>query len=124
MEQQVKKTLWILIAVWIILIIYIILYYQIPVFQDFIENGRNGLANWATSQTNVAWMLLMSLFICFIGSASIGIPIPFPLVLFVFGGSIYDGFLNDLGTQVLVFQNGEFWGLMIAAMLRFPGLKL
>ena len=117
MEQQIKKTLMTLIVVWIALVIYIVLYYLIPAFQTFIENGRNGLADWATSQSNVAWMLLMSLFICFIGSASIGIPIPFPLVLFVFGDSIYNGFLDDLGTQQLVFQSGEFWGLMIGCIL-------
>jgi len=94
-----------------------VLYYTVPAVSDFIDSGRNALAIWAASSENIGWMLSISFLISFLGSASIGIPIPFALVLFGFGKSIYDGFFLDLESMNLVFQNAEFWGLMIGCIL-------
>ena len=81
LKKEVKKLSITLLAVWTFIIIYLVLYYTIPAVSDFIDSGRNALAIWAASSENIGWMLSISFLISFLGSASIGIPIPFALVL-------------------------------------------
>lgn len=117
LKDATKKLSITLLTIWILIIIYLVLYYNVLEVRNTVESVKENLAIWASSSENVVWMLSISFFISFIGSASIGIPIPFALVLFGFGESIYDGFFLELGSMELVFQNAEFWGLMIGCII-------
>lgn len=96
------------------------LFFFVPEVQNAIIDFRNNLA-YATEGSNYYWALLISLVICFLGSASIGFPIPFPFVLFSLSNSVYLKYLKDLGTMEVVLQSGPFWleimGLAIAGGL-------
>lgn len=117
LKEETKKLSLTLSIIWIAIIIYLVLYYNVTEVRNAIEAVKNDLAIWASSSENVVWMFTISFFISFLGSASIGIPIPFALVLFGFGKSIYDGFFLELQSMNLVFQNAEFWGLMIGCIV-------
>lgn len=89
-------------------IIYIFLYLYIPDFQDFINRARQNLTI-ITQGVNYFWALLISLAICFLGSASIGFPIPFPFVLFSLSDSIYRNFSN-MGLELSqILKSSPFW---------------
>jgi len=89
-------------------ILYLLLFLTIPEIQDAIIQSRQNLAG-ITEGANYYWALLISLVICFLGSASIGFPIPFPFVLFSFSNSIYLKYLNNglILNEILV--SGSFW---------------
>jgi membrane protein YqaA with SNARE-associated domain len=93
---------------YIAIIIYIFLFLLFPGFQEIIIKSRENLAN-ITQGSNYFWALLVSLTICFLGSASIGFPIPFPFVLFSLSNSIYLKYLN-LGLMTnQILATGSFW---------------
>ncbi|MHA1729082.1 MAG: hypothetical protein ACTSWY_10160 [Promethearchaeota archaeon] len=117
MEKQVKKIIISLIAIWIGIFTYLILYYNIEEVKNSVDGVKFFMANWASASENIGWMFFMSFFVCFLGSASIGIPIPFVLVLFGFGDSVYNGYLMELGSMELVFQNPEFWFVMMGCVI-------
>jgi membrane protein YqaA with SNARE-associated domain len=89
-------------------IIYIFLFLSVPSFQEFIVSARQNLII-ITEGSNYFWALLISLGMCFLGSASIGFPIPFPFVLFSLSNSIYLKYNNYGLVLVEILQNGFFW---------------
>jgi hypothetical protein len=91
---------------YIAVIIYLFLFLLFPEINKAIMQSRRDIAN-LTEGTNYIWVLIITLIICFIGSASIGFPIPFPFVLFSFSNSIYLRYRN----QGLIFNE---------IMLTFP----
>ncbi|MBY8982324.1 MAG: VTT domain-containing protein, partial [Candidatus Lokiarchaeota archaeon] len=63
-----------------------------------------------TEGANYIWALLISLVICFLGSASIGFPIPFPFVLFSLSNSILLRYMDIMGLNLdQVLGNSSFW---------------
>ncbi|MFX0001101.1 MAG: VTT domain-containing protein [Candidatus Hodarchaeota archaeon] len=101
-------------------IIYILLFLYVPEFQNLIINSRQNITV-ITQGANYFWALLISLGICFLGSASIGFPIPFPFVLFSLSNSILLKF-SSLGLDILqILQLGPFW-LEIICLALFGGL--
>lgn len=103
-----KKLIIVFTSFYIVIIIYILLFLLIPDFQDIVIKLRENLTN-ITEGSNYLWALLISLVICFLGSASIGFPIPFPFVLFSLSNSILFRYL-DAGfslNEILLF--GGFW---------------
>ncbi len=59
-----------------------------PEFQVLILKGREFFATISTS-SNYLIALLIAFFICIIGNASFGFPIPYPFILFSLSNSIY-----------------------------------
>ncbi|MFX0075614.1 MAG: hypothetical protein ACFE96_09240 [Candidatus Hermodarchaeota archaeon] len=89
-------------------IIYLILFLTVPPIQNAIIQSRQDIAG-LTEGSNYFIALLIALFICLLGNASVGFPIPYPFVLFSFANSIfirYSSFGLNLGEVLL---NGLFW---------------
>ncbi len=99
---------------------YLMLFFFVPAFHDSIIESRHNLAG-ITEGTNYYWALLISLIICFLGSASIGFPIPFPFVLFSLSNSVYMKYLNKGMELNQILSSGPFWleivGLAVAGGL-------
>ena len=89
-------------------IIYLLLYLFVPDFQDFIIESRQNIV-YITEGANYYWALFISFIICLLGSASIGFPVPFPFVLFLFSNSLYTEFGNS--GLILIFGLGVAGGL-------------
>ncbi|MFW9970878.1 MAG: VTT domain-containing protein [Candidatus Odinarchaeota archaeon] len=103
-----RKLIIVFTGFYLAVIIYIFLFTSIPSFQEFIIRARQNLII-VTEGSNYFWALLISFGICFLGSASIGFPIPFPFVLFSLSNSIYLKYSN-IGLDLLqILQNGLFW---------------
>lgn len=89
-------------------IIYLILFLTVPAFQNVIIQSRQDIAD-LTEGSNYFIALLIAFFICLLGNASVGFPIPYPFILFSFSNSIFIRYSSiglNLG-QVLL--NGPFW---------------
>ncbi len=99
-----KKLVIVFTFFYLAIIIYLLLFLTIPEFQAEIINARKNMAI-LTEGSNYFLALLVSFFICLIGNASIGFPIPYPFVLFSISQSIYYKYLL-LGE---IFGNGFFW---------------
>lgn len=111
-----KKLTVIFTSFYIMIFVYILLFLFVPDIQNAIIQSRENLTV-ITAESNYFWALLISLFICFLGSASIGFPIPFPFVLFSLSNSIILRYLN-LGLEInQIIQNGNFWGEIIGIAL-------
>ncbi|MFW9864535.1 MAG: VTT domain-containing protein [Candidatus Thorarchaeota archaeon] len=103
-----KKLAGVFIFFYIAIFIYILLFLFVPDIQNAIIQSRENLT-FLTEGSNYLWALLISFGICFLGSASIGFPIPFPFVLFSLSNSIFLKY-STIGlslTQIL--QSGSFW---------------
>jgi hypothetical protein len=101
-------------------IVYIILFLYVPSFQNLVITARQNLT-FITEGSNYFWALLISLGICFLGSASIGFPIPFPFVLFSLSDSVIRNF-SDMGLEITqILQTGSFW-FQIIGLVVFGGL--
>ncbi|MFO8020608.1 MAG: hypothetical protein R6U96_18440 [Promethearchaeia archaeon] len=102
------------------IIIYLMLFFNVPEFRQAVMESRSNVA-LITEGSNYYWALAISLGICFLGSASIGFPIPFPFVLFSLSNSVYIRYLDLLGNLTEVLQSAPFWleilGLAIAGGL-------
>lgn len=81
---------------YIAVIIYLLLFFIWDDFRELMVASRQNIA-LITEGANYFWALLISLGICFLGSASIGFPIPFPFVLFTLSNSIYLKLSAELG---------------------------
>jgi membrane protein YqaA with SNARE-associated domain len=104
-----KKLTIVFISFYLIVIIYILLFLLVPDFQDAIIQSRQDLAV-ITEGSNYFWALLISLFICFLGSASIGFPVPFPFVLFSLSDSLIIKYTINMGyTLNQMLQLTPFW---------------
>lgn len=111
-----KKLTVIFTSFYISVIIYILLFLFVPNIQNAIIQSRENLTV-ITEGSNYLWALLVSLGICFLGSASIGFPIPFPFVLFSLSNSIILRYSN-LGLNInQIIQTGTFWGEIIGIAL-------
>ena len=105
---------------YVAVIIYLLLFLTIPEFQDAIIQSREQIAN-LTQGANYFVTLLISLFICLIGNASIGFPIPYPFILFSFSQSIFTKYVS-LGLPIeMILINGYFW-LELTGIIILGGL--
>jgi len=111
-----KKLTIVFTSFYLIIIIYILLFLFFPEIQNAIIQLRENLTV-VTEGSNYYWALLISLGICFLGSASIGFPIPFPFVIFSLSNSILFRYSTSglTLTQTLVF--GGFWFEIIGITL-------
>ncbi len=89
-------------------IIYLILFLTVPEIQQAIILSRHDITG-LTDGSNYIIALLISFFICLIGNASIGFPIPYPFILFSFSNSIYLKYSIAGLTLSEVLLNGPFW---------------
>lgn len=103
-----KKLTIIFTSFYLIIIIYILLFLFIPEFQNIIIQLREDLTV-ITEGSNYYWALLISLGICFLGSASIGFPIPFPFVIFSLSNSILFRYIASGLTITQTLVSGGFW---------------
>ncbi|MHA1914110.1 MAG: VTT domain-containing protein [Promethearchaeota archaeon] len=103
-----KKLTLVFISFYLLVITYIFLFLLVPDVQNAIMQSRQNLAV-ITEGSNYIWALFISLIICFLGSASIGFPIPFPFVLFSLSNSLLIKYSN-LGYEInQILQLGPFW---------------
>ena len=114
-----KKLIIVFTFFYIAIIIYLLLFLTIPEFQAGIINSRQNMAI-LTEGSNYFLALLVSLFICFIGNASIGFPVPYPFILFSLSQSIYIRYSIDL-VMGEILRNGFFW-LEISGIAIIGGL--
>ena len=107
--MAVSKNLTIVFTIiYLIVIFYIFLFLYIPEFQNLVIISRQKLIV-ITQGANYFWALLISFGICFLGSASIGFPVPFPFVLFSLSNSVYLKYSN-MGLEITqILQTGSFW---------------
>ncbi|MFW9939789.1 MAG: VTT domain-containing protein [Candidatus Thorarchaeota archaeon] len=103
-----KKLTIVFTSFYLIIIIYILLFLFIPEIQDSIINLRENLTV-ITEGRNYYWALLISFVICFLGSASIGFPIPFPFVIFSLSNSILGKYIASGLTVNQTLGSGGFW---------------
>jgi len=97
-------------------LIYLFLFLFVPEIQTAIIKSRQNLAS-ITEGSNYIWALIISLIICFLGSASIGFPIPFPFVLFSLSNSIYLKYLNNGLILDEILKSSSFWFEIIGIAL-------
>ena len=103
-----KKFTIVFITFFLIVLLYLFLFIFVPSIQMAIVQTRHIFSS-LTQGSNYIWALLISFFICFLGTASIGFPIPFPIVLFSLSNSIIGRFL-DMGFQInQILQFSTFW---------------
>ena len=99
-----KKLTYAFIIFYLAVIIYLLSLFLIPPFQDAVIDLRNNIGG-LTAGPNYFWALFISFWICFLGSASIAFPVPFPFVLFGLSLSVIDNY----GTINQAIQSGPFW---------------
>ncbi|MHA2005956.1 MAG: VTT domain-containing protein [Promethearchaeota archaeon] len=103
-----KKLTIVFIIFYLTVIVYILLFISVPDIQKAVIQSRQNLTV-LTKGPNYFWALVISLFICFLGSASIGFPIPFPFILFSLSNSLISNYSN-LGYEIdQILQLGSFW---------------
>jgi hypothetical protein len=115
-----KKLTSVFMFFYLAIIIYLLLFLLIPSIKEAIMQNRQDIAN-LTEGSNYYWALLFALIVCFIGSASIGFPVPFPFVLFSLSNSIYLRYTNKGLILSEILMSGPFWleimGIAIAGGL-------
>jgi len=89
-------------------IIYLILFLAVPEIQQAIILSRHDITG-LTDGSNYFIALLISFFICLIGNASIGFPIPYPFILFSYSKSIYLKYSITGLTLSELLLIGPFW---------------
>lgn len=111
-----KKLTTVFIIFYLAVVVYILLFILVPDIQKAIIQSRQNLAV-LTEGSNYFWALIIALLICFLGSASIGFPIPFPFVLFSLSNSIIINYSN-LGYEInQILQLGSFWFEIVGLVL-------
>jgi len=89
-------------------IIYLILFLTVPAVQNVIVQSRQNIAG-LTEGSNYFFALLIAFFICLLGNASVGFPIPYPFLIFSFSNSIFIRY-SSLGLNLgEILLNGPFW---------------
>ncbi len=111
-----KKLTIVFTLFYLVVIIYIFLFLFVPDFQKAIIQSREAFSIF-TEGSNFFWALLISLGICFLGSASIGFPIPFPFVLFSLSNSVYFKYNNSGLTLEQILQSAPFWFEIVSLAL-------
>jgi len=88
--------------------IYLILFLTVLPIQEAIIQSRQNIAG-LTEGSNYLIALFIAFFICLLGNASVGFPIPYPFIIFSLSNSIFIRYSNlglSLGEVLL---NGPFW---------------
>jgi len=115
-----KKLTIVFMLFYLAVIAYLLLFLMVPEIQEMIMHSRRDIAN-LTEGSNYYWALLFTFIVCFIGSASIGFPVPFPFVLFSLSNSIYLRYTNRGLILSEILMSGPFWleimGIAIAGGL-------
>lgn len=115
-----KKLTIVFMLFYLAVIAYLLLFLMVPEIQEMIMRSRRDIAN-LTEGSNYFWALLFTFIVCFIGSASIGFPVPFPFVLFSLSNSIYLRYTNRGLILSEILMSGPFWleimGIAIAGGL-------
>lgn len=111
-----KKLTIVFIIFYLIVIIYMLLFLFVPDVQKIIIQSRQNLSI-VTEGKNYFWALIISFGICFLGSASIGFPVPFPFVLFSLSNSIVLKYKNSGLSLEQILQSGPFWFEIIGLTL-------
>lgn len=106
----IKRLTIVFVIIYLSVFLYLFLFIFVKPVQDFIIDARNNLTGLTEGDTYI-WALLISFLICFIGSASVGFPIPFPFVLFSLSNSIFLRFVNPpfSYTAQQIALNPDFW---------------
>ncbi|KKM13301.1 hypothetical protein LCGC14_1717610 [marine sediment metagenome] len=115
-----KKLTGVFTIFYLLVIVYIFLFLLVSDFQKAILSSRESFSA-ITEGSNYFWALLISLVICFLGSASIGFPIPFPFVLFSLSNSVYLKYVNSGLSLEQILQSGPYW-LEIVGLVLLGGL--
>lgn len=119
--MAISKKLTIVFTIFYLFVIsYIFLFLLVSDFQKAILSSRESFSA-ITEGSNYFWALMISLLICFLGSASIGFPIPFPFVLFSLSNSVYLKYVNSGLSLEQILQSGPFW-LEIVGLVLLGGL--
>ncbi len=100
-------------------ILYLLLFLYVPSVNQFILSTRASLISTLEKPSYYWWALFITFIICFLGSASIGFPIPFPVVLFTLSNSIIFKFLNRGFLFTEIIENPQFWAEIL--ILSFVG---
>jgi len=104
-----RKLSIVFIVFYLATIIYLFLFLTVPVVQDAIIQTRNNIY-LLTEGTNYILAIVISFFICLIGNASVGFPVPYPFILFSFSNSIYSNYSLSQGLVIgEILLNGYFW---------------
>lgn len=117
MNSENKKLLTILTMIWVGIVIYLFLYYTVDPIRIAITNSNESLQNWITSNDSHIWIIIMCFFISFLGSATVGFPIPFGLIIISFATTIYNSYKTELGTLLNVINSPSYWILVIPIVL-------
>lgn len=117
-----KRLTLVFLIIYLSVFLYLFLFIFVPPVQNFIISLRANIAG-LTEGDNYLWALLISFFICFVGSASVGFPVPFPFVLFSLSNSIFLRFsappYNLIAQEIAL--NPSFW-LQISGIAIIGGL--
>ncbi len=107
-----KKLILAFLIFYSVTILYLLLFLYVPEVNQFIISSRKSLTI-ITVGAGFLIAIFISFIICFLGSASIGFPVPFPVVLFSLSNSIILKYLNRgfLFDQILGFPS--FWGEIV-----------
>ncbi|MFX1238531.1 MAG: VTT domain-containing protein [Promethearchaeota archaeon] len=89
---------------YVVIIVYLVFFLFYLPFQEALIAFRSDLAG-LTAGSNYYWALLISFGICFVGSASIAFPVPFPFVLFTLSASL----MGNYATLDLATSSPTFW---------------
>lgn len=115
-----KKLTIVFMTFYLLVILYLLFLFYVPPFQDFVISTSQNLA-YITEGSNYFWALLISLGVCFLGSASLLFPIPFPFVLFSLSNSVLLKYANYGLAIEQILVSGPFWleiiGLALAGGL-------
>ncbi|MHA2430773.1 MAG: hypothetical protein ACXACC_07045 [Promethearchaeota archaeon] len=103
-----KKVSIVFITFYLAIILYLVLFLTIPAVENVVYQARRNIAN-LTEGTSYFLAIIISFFICLIGNASVGFPIPYPFILFSFSNSIYSNYLYQGLTMGEILLNGYFW---------------
>ncbi len=103
-----KKLSIVFIFFYLAIILYLVLFLTIPAIENLVYQARRNIAN-LTEGTSYFLAIIISFFICLIGNASVGFPIPYPFILFSFSNSIYSNYIYQGLTMGEILLNGYFW---------------
>lgn len=103
-----KKVTTVFIFFYLAIILYLVLFLTIPAIENVVYQARRNIAI-LTEGTNYFLAIIISFFICIIGNASVGFPVPYPFILFSFSNSIYTNYLNQGLIMGEILLNGYFW---------------
>jgi membrane protein YqaA with SNARE-associated domain len=115
-----KKLTIVFMTFYLLVILYLLFLFYVPPFREFVISTSHNLS-YITEGSNYFWALVISLGVCFFGSASLLFPIPFPFVLFSLSNSVLLKYANYGLAVEQVLVSGFFWleiiGLALAGGL-------